>query len=343
MRIIVDAFGGDNAPLAILQGSEAAQNEYSCNITLCGDEDKIRDCAKINGIDISNMDILHAPTVIPVEANPRKLQKDYRNSSLAVGLQALADGKGDAFVSAGSTAAVVVGSNFFVKRIKGVKNVALATLLPSNNGPYMLLDCGAKIDCSSETLYSFGLMGDLYMRKVRGVENPRIGLANIGTEPNKGTRTQVKAYKIMEKAPYNFVGNVEVRDIPSGTVADVIVCDGYTGNIFLKTYEGTALMLLDNIKHVYLKNSLTKLSVLPVKNGFKELKETLDFNEYGGAPLMGIRKPVIKAHGSSEAKTFKNAIRQAIEYAGSGVIETIEESVSEKKKREMDRKDDENV
>ena len=343
MRIIVDAFGGDNAPLAILQGAEAAQNEYSCDITLCGDEEKIRECAFTNGINISKMEILHAPTAIPVEANPRKLQKEYRDSSLAVGLQALADEKGDAFVTAGSTAAVVVGSNFFVKRVKGVKNVALATLLPSEQGPYMLLDCGAKIDCSPETLYSFGVMGDLYMRKVRGLDRPKIGLANIGTEPNKGTRTQIKAYKMMEKAPYNFVGNVEVRDIPSGEVADVIVCDGYTGNIFLKTYEGAALMLLGKIKNVYLQNILTKLSVLPVKNGFKELKETLDFNEYGGAPLMGIRKPVIKAHGSSEAKTFKNAIRQAIEYAESGVIETIEESVREKKKHETDREEEENV
>lgn len=343
MRIIVDAFGGDNAPLAILQGAEEAKREYFCDIILCGDEDAIRDCAFKNGVNISGMEILHAPDVIPVEANPRKLQKEYRNSSLAVGLQALAEGKGDAFVSAGSTAAVVVGSNFFVKRIKGVKNVALATLLPSEYGPYMLLDCGAKIDCSPETLHSFGVMGDLYMRKVRGLSNPRIGLANIGTEPNKGTKAQVKAYKIMEKDTLNFVGNVEVRDIPSGEKADVIVCDGYTGNIFLKTYEGAALMLLGKVKEVYLQNIMTKLAVLPVKNGFKELKETLDFNEYGGAPLMGISKPVIKAHGSSEAKTFKNAIRQAIDYAESGVIETIEEAVHEKKKHEADREEEEDV
>ena len=329
MKIIVDVYGGDNAPYSTLKASEMAREEYGCEIILCGNENKIKEFSEKENININGMKILNAETEIPVNESPRKLIKEYKNSSLAVGLMALANGEGDAFVSAGSTAAVVVGANYFVKKIKGVRDVALATLLPSENGPYMLLDCGAKIDCSPETLYSFGTMGNLYMKEVMHIENPRVGLANIGVEENKGTKTQVKAYKLMKKAPYNFVGNIEVRDVPYGA-ADVIVCDGYTGNIFLKTFEGTALMLLSSVKEILLKNTLTKLSALSLKGGFHDLKKTLDFNEYGGAPLMGIKKPVIKAHGSSEAKTFKNAIREAIDFVSSGVIDAIEEKVQDK-------------
>lgn len=330
MKIIVDAFGGDNAPLAIVKGSVEAKQEYGCDILLVGDEAAIRDCASQNNLDLTGMEFKQAGVEIPVEADPRQIAKEYKDSSMAVGLQALAAGEGDAFVSAGSTGALMVGSSHIVRRIKGVRSAALTVIAPSDNGPYLLLDVGANINCTPETLNVFAIMGKIYMEKVHGIKEPRVGLGNIGTEPNKGTELQVAAYKMMEQNDnYNFIGNVEFRDIPMGA-ADVVVCDGYTGNVFLKTMEGTAIMLFKNIKEMLMKSTKTKLAALALKSSLKELKTKFDFNAYGGAPLMGISKPVIKAHGSSKDTAFKNAIRQAMDYADSGVIDAIAEAVPQR-------------
>ena len=327
MKIIVDAFGGDNAPLEILKGAVAAKNEYGCDILLCGDEELIRACAKENAIDLSGCEIADAEGFIPVEENPKAILKKYKNSSLGVACQALADGRGDALVSAGSTGALVVGATFIVKRIKGVRRAAIATLMPAQNGPFMLIDGGANTELTPEALNAFGMMGSVFMEKVQGFENPTCGILNIGTEPNKGTDLQKNAYPIMEANEHlNFVGNVEARDVPMNG-ADVVVCDGFTGNIFLKTYEGAAIMLFSNIKDMFYKNTLTKLSALGVKSGLSDLKKKFDYNELGGAPLLGISKPVIKAHGSSKEKAFKNAIRQAIQYTEGDVIGTIIENL----------------
>lgn len=334
MKIIVDAFGGDNAPKAIVEGSLLAKQEFGVDIMLCGKEEDILACAKENGFDLTGVEIRTAESVFPMEEDPMKIRTTYKNSSLGVAFQALAAGEGDALVSAGSTGAVAVGCNVFIKRIKGVKRVAIGIIMPHNEGNFMLIDTGANVSCTPEHLHIFALMGNIYMKQIMGVENPRVGLANIGVEPNKGTELQKEAYKLMEATDaYNFVGNAEVRDVPFGGV-DVLVSDGFTGNVFLKTYEGAAMMLMKNISAIFKKNAITKAAALMVMGGIKELKGKMDYNSVGGAPIIGVRKPVIKSHGSAKAETFKNAIKQAMDFAASGAIETIAEQMPKKAQTE---------
>ncbi len=330
MKIIVDAFGGDNAPLEILKGAALAVEELGCEIVLVGDEAKIKACASENNINISGMDIRHTEDVIMVEDDPKTILKEHKDSSMGLGLQLLADGEGDAFVTAGSTGAVVVGATFIVKRIKGIKRAAIASLMPNDEGMFMMMDCGANLTCSPEVLNSFAIMGKTYMEKVMGVSNPRIALANIGVEENKGTETLVEAYQIMKNANYNFVGNIEVRDIAKGG-ADVVVAEGFTGNVILKMYEGVAGVISSNIKAMFKKNPMTMIAALMMKGGLDNFKKKMDYKEFGGAPLMGIAKPVIKSHGSADARTFKNAIKQAIFYAERDVIGEITNCVPKKK------------
>ncbi len=326
MRIIVDAFGGDNAPLEIIKGCAEAADELNVKIILVGSKEKIEKCAGENFISLENMEIKDAPDIMIMTDHPREILKEKSNTSMAVGLKSLAEGEGDAFVSAGSTGAAVIGASFIVKRIKGIKRPAIATVLPSNSGPFMMLDSGANADCTAEYLYQFGLMGSIYMNRIMGVESPRVALANIGTEDTKGDKLRIEAFEKMKEASYNFIGNIEARDIPLGC-ADVIVADGFTGNVILKMYEGVAGLLMHNIKMIFKKNKLTMLSALMVKGGLKDLKKRMDYSEFGGAPLMGISAPVIKAHGSSNAKAIKNAIRQATDYVEKNVINAIAENI----------------
>lgn len=330
MTIIVDAFGGDNAPLEVLKGCIAAKNEYGCDILLCGDEERIRACAKENGLDLSGMDIETADGFIPVEEDPRGILKHYKNSSMGVALQALAEGRGDALVSAGSTGALVVGATFQVKRIKGVRRPAIGVLMPADKTPFMLIDGGANIEVTPEAMNVFGLMGSIFMEKVQGVQNPRVGLLNIGVEPNKGTDLTREAYALLKDNEHlNFLGNIEARDVPlSG--ADVVVADGFTGNVFLKTYEGVALTLFSNLKDMFYASTKHKLAALALKGGLKDLKTKFDADAVGGAPLLGVQKPVIKAHGSSKEEAFKNAVGQAIRFAEGDVIGTIEANLPKK-------------
>lgn len=336
MKVIVDAFGGDNAPLEILKGSVLAQQELGVEIILCGRTQEIEKCAKENEVDISKMEIIEAPDIVTMDTAARDIVKSSSNSSMAVGLKELSNGKGDAFVSAGSTGALVMGATFFVKRIKGVKRASLATIIPSNNKPFMLVDCGANVECTPEMLCGFAVMGSIYMNKVQGVQEPCVGILNIGTEESKGTELQQKTYEMLKKeGKVNFIGNVEARDVPSG-IADVVVCDGFTGNIFLKTFEGVANVIMKNIKQMFTKNIFTKLSSLAINGEVAQFKKKMDYSEFGGAPLMGISKPVIKAHGSSNAKSFKNAIRQAYIYAQQDVINTIADNLPQEKIKEID-------
>ena len=328
MKIIVDAFGGDNAPLEILKGCRMAVDELGVDILLVGDEGKIKACAADNKIDISSMEILQADSVFEMEYDPRTVMKEHSDTSLAVGMKALTEGKGDAFVSAGSTGAIVMGATFIVKRIKGVKRAAIASIMPSQKNPFMLLDCGANIDCKPEHLCQFAMMGTIYMKNIIGVENPEVGIANIGVEENKGTQLQLDTYAMLKESKLNFIGNAEVRDIAYGA-ADVIVADGFTGNVILKMYEGVAGALVKNIKAVFKKNLLSMLSYLGVKSGMNEFKAKMDYKEYGGAVLLGIAKPVIKAHGSSDARAFKNAIRQAANCVSKDVVGEITRNIGE--------------
>lgn len=333
MKIIVDAFGGDHAPLAVIEGCALAVQEYGVKILLAGDRERIEQCAKEHQVSLSGISIAHAPDVIPVEAEPTDIRKKYANCSLAVGLQKLAGGEGDAFVSAGSTGALVVGATLIAGRIKGIKRAAIGTVIPTFKGAYLLLDAGANAECRPEMLEQFAIMGSAYMQVMQGLSSPRVGLVNIGSEPNKGTPLQVESYRLLQHAPLNFVGNVEPRDLP-GWACDVAVADGFTGNVVLKLTEGVALSFAGEIKGMFKANPLTMLSALLMHGKLQEFKGRMDYTEHGGAPLMGISRPVIKAHGSSNAKAFKNAIRQARDYAAGGVIGKIESALLKIKAQE---------
>lgn len=327
MKIIVDAFGGDHAPLSVLQGAEMAVQEYGVTVVLSGDEAKIRACAAEHNIALTGMEFLQADDVISMHDEPTEVVKSKKNSSMAVGMKALADGEGDAFVSAGSTGALVVGGTLIVKRIKGVKRVALASMIPGKNNNYLMLDIGANADCRPEMLAQFGVMGSVYMENVEGRSNPTVGLLNIGTEDTKGGELQKESYALLKKAPVNFVGNVESREIPKGDT-DIIVADGFTGNIALKLIEGVSITMLSMIKNVLYSSLKNKIGALLIKKGLYTIKAKADYSEVGGAPLLGTRAPVFKAHGSSNGKAIKNAIGQAMEFAKTGVIEKISSDLS---------------
>jgi len=326
MKIIVDAFGGDNAPLEIIKGCALAVAEYGCDIILTGKEDKIKEIAQKENISLNKISIVDAPDVISMHDDPTSITKSMKQSSMAVGLKQLSDGAGDAFISAGSTGAVLVGATFIVKRIKGIKRPALATIMPGDNGAYLLVDCGANVDCRPEMLRDFGIMGSAYMQKIMNIEKPRIGLVNVGTEDTKGGELQLAAYKLLKESSLNFTGNVEARELPS-SACDVAVCDGFTGNIVLKLSEGVAKSIVGSIKNILKENLLTKLAAAMLMKGLSKFKKKMDYSEYGGAPLLGISKPVFKAHGSSNAFAIKNAVRVAIAFTEKNVISHIESNL----------------
>ncbi len=329
MRIVIDAFGGDNAPLNIIMGASLAK-EYGEQLILAGDEDTIRECAEKNGVDISGIEIVNTDSVMGYDDDAKAVLKEKKNSSMGKGLSMTASGEADAFVSAGPTGALFMGGTFIIKRINGVSRPALGSVIPSAGGAFLLIDCGANAECRADALEQFGVMGSVYMKKVMGVQNPRVGLANNGAEPSKGTQLQQDAYKLLsENKDINFIGNVEGRDIPLGA-CDVAVTDGFTGNLILKTFEGLASAMFKGLKTVFYKNTATKLAAAVLKPGLNEFKNSMDYSKYGGAPIIGLRKPVIKAHGSSNAEAIKNAVRQAVLWGQSGVTEAIEQAFSDK-------------
>ena len=327
MRIIVDAFGGDNAPLEIIKGSADAIKDYGVDITLVGDENIIRNVCKENEIDVSQFTIVHADSVISQNEAGSEVVKSKSDSSMAVGLKLVAKDEGDAFISAGNSGAVCVGATLLVKRIKGISRPGFAPVLPGIEGHFMLMDSGANLECRPEMLRQFGIMGSIYMEKVMGVENPRVGLANVGTEEHKGTETHQKAYKLLKESSLNFIGNVEGRDVPNNA-CDVLVCDGMSGNLILKTYEGVAIALMKKIKGIFTKNIKNKIAAAMVLKDVKELKKQFDYSEHGGAPILGVRKPVFKAHGNADAATFKSAIRLSIQYVERNVVGEISDALA---------------
>ncbi len=322
VNVIVDAFGGDNAPDAVLEGSVLAAGSLGVKVTLVGNEKLIKESAEKHNLSLDGIDIVHAETVIDIHEEPTEIIKSRKDCSMAVGLQLLHDKKGDAFVSAGSTGALVVGSTFIAKRLKGVKRAALAPIMPGNSGYFMLLDGGANTECRPEALVQFALMGSAYMEKVMGIKNPRVGLLNIGSEDTKGRELEVETYKLLKTAPVNFVGNVEAREMPFSK-CDVLVADGYTGNVALKLYEGMGSFFAGELKGMLTSGIKGKLAALLIMDKVKAFKKKLDYKEVGGAVLMGVSAPVIKAHGSSDGKAFFNAIRQAKECVETGVTERI--------------------
>ena len=325
MKIIVDAFGGDNAPAEVIKGCRMAADRLSSDMVLTGDEEKIKKCARENGISLDGMEIVHADSVFDIHSEPSEILKSGKGSSMEIGLRLLSEDKGDAFVSAGSTGALVFGATFIAKRIKGIKRPALAPILPTAKGPVMLMDAGANTDCRPEMLLQFAIMASAYMEKVKGISSPRVGLINIGGEDTKGREIELEAYKLLKNSPLNFCGNLEARELPKGEF-DVAVTDGFTGNVVLKLYEGMGSFFAGSLKSIF-SGFTGKLSAMAVYGRIKSFKKQMDYTEEGGAPLMGISKPVIKAHGSSDAKAFFNAVRQAENCVSGGVIPTIEKAV----------------
>lgn len=323
MRIIVDVMSGDNAPLETLKGAiEAAETFENETIVIVGDENVISDTAVKNELKLpENIEIASAKSVITMEDKPMAVLREKKDSSMSVGLRMLANGDGDAFVSAGNTGALITGATLIVKRIMGINRAAIASVLPLSN-PVLLMDSGANLTVTSDNMVQFAFMGAKYMEKIYDIDRPRVGQLNNGTEYNKGNALQVESYQQLSESGLNFVGNVESKAVPFG-VCDVLVADGFTGNIFLKSVEGMGKFMLGILKDVLYTNIATQVSALTMKNKLKDIKHRFDSSEHGGAPILGISKPVIKAHGSSDANAIKNAVRQAINFVKSGINNDI--------------------
>ena len=335
MKIIVDAMGGDHAPQAPVMGALAAVKDFGAQVVLVGRGEEILKVMTDHNINDlpQGVEIAHAGDVVDMHDDPARVIHKRKDSSMVVGLKMLADGQGDAFISAGSTGALLTGATLLVKRVKGIRRAAMGPAMPNKaGGKTVILDCGANAECTPEFLLQFGVVGSLYAKKQFGVENPKVGLLNIGTEDSKGTPLQKEAYALLkdagEKGLLNFVGNVEARDVPLGAV-DVVVCDGFAGNVLLKSIEGTAMFMGSLIKKMFKKNLLSKLGALCCMSGIKSLTKLLDYREIGGTQFLGIRKPVIKAHGSSDERAFYNAVHQAMEAASNDFSADLEQSLQQ--------------
>ena len=326
MKILVDAMGGDHDPAEIVKGAVEAAAELDIKIVLVGIQDVICNLLMQNPLYESvkaKIEIINADEVIDMEDDPFSVMRAKKNSSMSVAMRMLAAGEADAMVSAGNTGAMFTGSSMIVRPIKHVRRGAIATILPLEK-PLLLLDSGANVTVTAEYLVHFAYIGSVYMNKLFGIESPRVALLNNGTESCKGTPALVEAYKQLEKMDINFIGNVEAKDIPFGK-CDVLVTDGFTGNIVLKYTEGIGKFFLKKLKSVFYSNIITKASALLLKKHMSGLRREFDASEYGGAPILGISHPVIKAHGSSDARAIRNAIRQAVEFVKTDVIRDIAE------------------
>ena len=335
MQIILDAMGGDNAPEAPVLGAIEAAKTFGSKITLVGRGEALLEVLKSHGIaDLpEGIRIANAEDVVDMHDDPARVIHKRKDSSMVVGLKMLAEGEGDAFISAGSTGALLTGATLIVKRVKGIRRAAMGPAMPNKaGGKTIIVDCGANAECTPEFLLQFGLVGALHAKKSFGVENPKVGLLNIGTEDSKGTPLQKEAYALLKQAGdrglINFVGNVEARDVPLGAV-DVVVCDGFAGNVLLKSIEGTAMFMGSLVSKMFKKSIVSKLAAALVMKDIKAFKKILDYREIGGTQFLGIRKPVIKAHGSSDALAFRNAIRQAEEAAKADISAELEAGLAE--------------
>ena len=337
MKIILDAMGGDHAPEAPVMGAIEASKLYNAEITLVGRGAEILEVLKKHGIETlpAGIEIAHADDVVDMHDDPAKVIHKRKNSSMIIGLRMLAEGQGDAFVSAGSTGALLSGATLIVKRVKGIRRAAMAPAMPTKAGHKVVIcDCGANAECTPEFLLQFGLVASAYAKKTFGVENPRVGLLNIGTEDSKGGQLQKDAYALLTQAAeqglINFTGNVEARGVPLGDV-DVVVCDGFNGNVLIKSIEGTAMFMGSMMKKMFKKSIFSKIGYLLCKSGAKDIVKMLDYREIGGTQFLGIKKPVIKAHGSSDELAFRNAVRQAVEAANADFTQQLEEDLAKMK------------
>ena len=343
MKIILDAMGGDNAPMAPVMGAVQAAKDFGAQIILVGRGEEILSALKEQGIDNlpDGLEIVHADGVVGNHEDPTAAVRKQKDSSMMMGLKMLTDGEGTAFISAGSTGALLTGATLIVKRVKGIRRAAMGPVMPNKaGGKTVILDCGANAECTPEFLLQFGVVGSLYAKKYLGVENPKVGLLNIGSEDTKGTDLQKQAYALLkdasDKGIINFVGNAEARDVPLGMV-DVVVCDGFAGNVLLKSIEGTAMFMGSLMKHrIFKRNFLSMIGYLFCKKGVNEVMGMLDYRTIGGTQFLGIKKPVIKAHGSSDALAFRNAVKQAMDASKTDFSAELEQSLSELTEKESD-------
>jgi phosphate acyltransferase len=327
MRIAIDVMGGDNAPRAIIEGSILAMKEYGAELYLVGLKDEILKYISEEDKRNPKVNIIEASEIINFDEAPVNAIKHKKNSSLVVGLKLVKDGHCDAFMSAGSTGAFLAGALLKVGRINGIDRPALSPLMPTVKGSCMVIDVGANVDCKPKNLQQFAIMGSIYMEKVMGIKNPRVGLLNIGTESSKGNELTKASFDLIKSTSVNFIGNVEARDIING-VCDVCVCDGFAGNVLLKTTEGVAMTIFKQLKDEFTKSFKTKLGAMLLRKSLRNFKKQFDYTEVGGAPFLGINGIMIKAHGSSDAKAVKNAIRQAKMLYDNKCVDTIANEIS---------------
>lgn len=326
MKIGLDVMGGDHAPVETVKGAIEALNHIEGTMVLLGNEAQILEELKKYKYDPSRIEIIPTTEVVENEDKPVIAIKRKKDASMVVGFEKVRKGEIDALISAGNTGALLAGGLLRVGRIRGVDRPALTTVFPTFKGMFVLADVGANAECKARNLLEFGIMGSVYAKNVLGIENPSVGLVNIGEEPGKGTPMVNEAYDLLMASNLNFIGNVEARDIPEKK-ADVLVCDGFTGNVILKLTEGVAKSFMGQLKTMFYKSWVSKLAALTLKKDLKALKAKMDYTEYGGAPLLGIKAPIVKAHGSSNAKAFKNAIIYAEKYASKNIIQKISDEV----------------
>jgi fatty acid/phospholipid synthesis protein PlsX len=327
--------GGDNAPQAVVQGAVDATREFGVDITLVGLQDAVRSCLKKYGAkENEHLTIVNATEIVTMEDDPSTATRHKKDSSMTVALNLLRDGQGDAVVSAGSTGALLTGATLIVKRVRGIRRAALAPVLPNGDKGVLLIDCGANVECTAEYLLQFAYMGSFYAEKIMGCENPKVGLLNVGTEDTKGGTLQKETFSVLTEAAQagrlNFVGNAEGSDLMTGRV-DVLVTDGFSGNIMLKATESAAKFIFRQIKSALYASTKNKLAAAVLKKDIVGVASMLDVSEVGGTAMLGISKPVVKAHGSSDARAIRSAIRQAIRFVDAGVIGEIEKNIDHMK------------
>ena len=331
MRIVVDGMGGDNAPAAIVQGCVEAAALIPHQIFIVGEETQIKKELKKYKYNKDQIQVIHASEVITNEDAPVRAVRTKIESSMVKGITMLKEQEADLFISAGNTGAIMAGGLFILGRIQGIDRPAIAAtypLLRSKRGVSLLVDSGANVECKPNNLLEYGAMGSIYMQKVLNVDNPTVGLVNVGSEESKGTTIVKAAYELLSRSNLNFIGNIEARDIPKG-VCYVIVCDGFVGNVILKLSEGLAWNILKLLKTKFTSGMVSKMGALLLSGKFKELKELFDYSEYGGAPILGVKGAMIKMHGSSSANAVKNTILKGVPYAENKVVQVIQDSVLE--------------
>lgn len=330
MRIILDGMGGDNAPGEIVKGAVEASKLIEDEIVIVGDGDKIEFQLKKYKYSDEKISVKHASEVIENDDAPVRAVRRKKDSSMVVGLNMVKSGEGDLFISAGNTGALMAGALFNLGRIQGIDRPAIASIYPilGTKKPSLLVDAGANSECKPSNLLEFAMMGSIYMEKVLGRENPKIGLVNLGVEETKGSTLTKAAFGLLEKSHLNFSGNIEAREVPLGG-ADVVVCDGFVGNVILKLTEGLAINIVNLLKKKFTENARAKMGAVLLSKKLRSLKEEFDYTEYGGAPILGVKGPVVKMHGSSNANAVKNSILKAIPFAEENVVGIISESVFE--------------